>query len=76
METHQKTHSKPTPLLAGLLSAADLTKRDAMGCSCLHRAAATGVPEAGATVWCVNGAFETGMERVGQKEKNRRVFLF
>ncbi|CAK9007045.1 Serine/threonine-protein phosphatase 6 regulatory ankyrin repeat subunit C (PP6-ARS-C) (Serine/threonine-protein phosphatase 6 regulatory subunit ARS-C) [Durusdinium trenchii] len=30
----------------GYLSAADLSKRDAMGCSCLHRAASTGVPEA------------------------------
>ena len=32
-------------LFAGLLSAADLSKRDAMGCSCLHRAARTGIPE-------------------------------
>ena len=32
--------------LSGLMSPADLSKRDAMGCSCLHRAARTGVPEA------------------------------
>lgn len=30
----------------GLMSPADLSKRDSMGCSCLHRAAHTGVPEA------------------------------
>ena len=35
-------------VVSGLMSPADLSKRDAMGCSCLHRAARTGVPEAGA----------------------------
>ena len=34
----------------GHLSTADLSKRDAMGCSCLHRAARTGVPEAVCTI--------------------------
>ncbi|CAJ1337953.1 unnamed protein product [Effrenium voratum] len=33
-------------LQKGILTASDLVKRDAQGCSCLHRAAATGVPEA------------------------------